>query len=58
MSSNIQSNLDDSNPDGSFTLDDSNSFFSPYGILPIAEENKYWGKFSYSMMKLYVVRTH
>ena len=34
-------NLNDSNMDGLFTLDDSNSFFSPYKILPIAQENKY-----------------
>ena len=27
--------------DGSFTVDDSNSFFSPYKILPITQENKY-----------------
>ena len=32
----IQYNLNGSNPDGSFTLDDSKSFFSPYKILPIA----------------------
>ena len=37
----IQYNLNGSNTDGSFTVDDSNSFFSPYKILPIAEENKY-----------------
>ena len=42
----IQYNLNGSNPDGSFTLDDSNSFFSPYKILPIAQENKYLGIFS------------
>ena len=40
-------NLDDSSTDGSFTLDDSNSFFSPYEILSIAHENKYSGKYSY-----------
>ena len=35
----IQYNLSDSNPDGSFTLDDSNSFFfSPYKILAIAQK--------------------
>ena len=39
----IQYNLNGSNPDGSFTLDDSNSFFSPYTILPFAQENKYLG---------------
>ena len=37
----IQYNLNGSNTDGSFTADDSNSFFSPYKILPIAQENKY-----------------
>ena len=31
--------------DGSSTLDDLNSFFSPYTILPIAQENKYLGIF-------------
>ena len=34
----IQYNLNGSNPDGSFTLDDSNSFFSPYKMLPIARK--------------------
>ena len=37
----IQYNLNGSNTDGSFTMDDSNFFFSPYQILPIAQENKY-----------------
>ena len=37
----VQYNLNGSNTDGSFTVDDSNSFFSPYKILPIAQENKY-----------------
>ena len=32
----IQSNLDSSNTDGSFTMANSNSFLSPYKILPIA----------------------
>ena len=54
----LQYNLNGSNPDGSFTLDDSNSFFSPYKILPIAQENKYLGIFSYFIMELYVVCTH
>ena len=39
-------NLNGSNPDGLFTVDDSNSFFSPYKILQIAQENKYLGIFS------------
>ena len=45
------------NLNGSFTVDDSN-FFSPYKILPIAQENKYLGFFSYFIMELYVVCTH
>ena len=43
----IQSNLDSSNTTGSFTMANSNSFLSPYVILPIAQENKDLGKFSY-----------
>ena len=54
----VQSNFNGSNTDGSFTMAYSNSFLSPYGIFPIAQENKYWGKFSYFIMKLYVVCTH
>ena len=41
----IQYNLNGSNPDGLFAVDDSNSFFSPYKILPVAQENKYLGIF-------------
>ena len=37
--------LNGSNTDGSFTVDDSNSFFSPYKIIPIDQENKYLGIF-------------
>ena len=54
----IQYNLNGSNTDGSLTVDDSNSFFSPYKVLPIAQENKYLGFFSYFIMELYVVCTH
>ena len=54
----VQSNLNSSNTDGSFTLANSNSFLSPYEILLLAQENKYLGKFSYFIMKLYVVCTH
>ena len=54
----IQYNLNGLNTDGSFTMDDSNSFFSPYKILSIAQENKYLGIFSYFIMELYVVCTH
>ena len=41
----VQYNLSGSNPDGLFTVDNSNLFFSPYKILPIAQENKYLGIF-------------
>ena len=37
----IQSNLNSSNTDGSFTMVNSTSFLSPFEILPIAQENKY-----------------
>ena len=56
--SKLQCNLNGSNTDGSFTEDDSNSFFSPYKILPVAQENKYLGICSYFIMELYVVGTH
>ena len=52
---NIQYNLNGSNTDGSFPVDDLNWFFSPYKILPIARENKYLGNFSYFIMALYGV---
>ena len=51
-------NLDDSNTDSPFNLDDSNSVLSPSAILPMAQENKYLGKSSYFILKLYVVCTH
>ena len=57
-SGKIQSNLDSSNTDGSFTMANSNSFLIPYEVLPIAQENKYLGKFSYFIVKLYVVCIH
>ena len=53
----LQSNLDGSNTDGSFTMANSNSFLSPYDFFPIAQENKYLRKFSYFIVKLYVVCT-
>ena len=34
-----------SNVNSSFTITDSNSFLSPYKILPIAQENKHFGVF-------------
>ena len=35
-----------------------NPFLSTYEILPIAQENKYLGKFSYFIIKLYAVCIH
>ena len=46
------------NMGGCFMMADSNSFLSPYKILQIAQRNKYLGKFSYFIMKLYVVCIH
>ena len=54
----MQSKLNTSNTDGSFTKADSNSVLSPYEILLIALEHKYLRKFSYFIMELYVVCTH
>ena len=51
-------NLNNLKTDGSFTVANSNSFLSPYEVLTIARENKYLGKFSYFIMKLYAVCTH
>ena len=53
-----ESNLNSWNTNCSFTMANSNLFLSPYEILLIAQENKYLGKFSYFIMKLYVVCTH
>ena len=46
MKSVLQSNFNVSNTDGSFTMAYLNSFLSPYGIFPVAQQNKYWGTFS------------
>ena len=54
----IKSNLDSLNTDGSFIMANSKSFLSPYEILPITQENKYLGKFSYFITKVYVVCSH
>ena len=37
----IQSNLNSSNTNGSFTMANSNSFLNPYEILPIAQKKIY-----------------
>ena len=50
----LQYNLNGSNMDGSFTMDDSNSFFSPYKILPIVQKTNIQGFFSYFIVELYV----
>ena len=54
----LQSNFNGSNTDGSFTMANSNSVLSPYRIFPLTQENKYCWKFSYFIMRLYVVCTH
>ena len=54
----LQSNPNSSNTDDSFIMANSNSFLSSYEILPIAQENKYLGKFSYFIMKSYAACTH
>ena len=51
----IQSNRNSSNTDGLFAMANSNSFLSACKTLPIVQENKYFSKFSYFIMKLYVV---
>ena len=53
----LQSNLNSSTTDSSFTMANSNSVLSPYEILPIDQENKYLRRLSYFVMKLYVVCT-
>ena len=55
-SSNIQSNLNSSNTDSSFTMANSNLLSSPYEILPIARQNKFLESFLF-IIKLYVVCT-
>ena len=54
----LQSNLNSSNTDDSFTMANSNSFLSPYEVLPIAQENKYLRIFSNFFTTLYVMCTH
>ena len=54
----IQSILNSSSTDDSFTMANLKSFLIPYEILPRAQENKYLEKFSYIIMKLYGVCSH
>ena len=46
----VNVNLDDSKTNGLFTLDELNLFLRPYEILPIAQENKYLGKFFFLIL--------
>ena len=55
---NTQPDRNNSNTDGSFTIAKSNSLLNPCNFFRIAQENKYLQKFSYFIMKLYVVCTH
>ena len=59
---NIQKNFIDSNTDGSFTVADSNLFFESLGDSSNSSRKQIFrgilGKFSYFIMKLYVVCTH
>ena len=54
----IYNNLNGSKQDGSFTVDDSISFFQSLQNSSNNQENKYLGIFSYFIMELYVVCTH
>ena len=54
----VQLNLNSSNTNGSFTMDNSNSFLSPNESLSIDQENKCLRTLSYFIMKLYVECTH
>ena len=47
----VESNLNSSNTNGSFTTANLNSFLSPCEIFSIVEEIKYFKKFSYFYMK-------
>ena len=51
----LQSNLNSTNNDGSFTMSNSNSFLSPYEILLIAEESKCFGKFSFLFLRNFML---
>ena len=54
----IQYNLNGSNPDGSFTVDDSNSFFQSLQNPSNSSRKQIFRDFSYFIMELYVVCTH
>ena len=55
---NVQSNSDSSNTVGFLPWLIRTHVLSPYKTLSIAQENKYTGKFSYFIKKLYVECTH
>ena len=46
----VQSNLNRSNTDGSFSMANSNSFWGSYKIPPIAQENKYFFLFYHEIV--------
>ena len=54
----IQYNLNASNTNGSFTVDDSNSFQSLQNSYNSSRKQIFWDFFSYFIMELYVVCTH
>ena len=54
----IQYNLNGSNTDGSFTVDDSNFFQSLQNSSNSSRKQMFRDLFSYFIMKLYVVYTH
>ena len=55
----IQSNLNSSNTDGSFTMANSNLILSPYEILPMDQENKEAFLFHYKIVCLvYSLESH
>ena len=58
----IQLNLNGSNTDGTFTMDDSKLVFESVGNSSDSSRKQTFrdilGKFSYSIMKMYVVCTH
>ena len=54
----VQYNLNGSNTDGSFTLDDSNSFQSLQNPSNSSRKQIFWDFFPYFIMELYVVCIH
>ena len=57
-SEHIQSNLNSSTIDSSFTVANSDSFLVPSKVFRRLQKTHIWGFFLYYIMELYVVRTH